>query len=90
MAISKAATISVLVAAALLYFTPVHPGIIFAISGFGVTFVYRAAKGCFNFINPMGVAGSGAVVVVHYFYQDPIAAFVAGLVISVIIGLMVS
>ena len=89
MAISKAATISVFIAAALLYFTPVPPGIVFTISAFGVTFIYRAAKGCFNFINPMAVAGSGAVVVVYYFYPEPILAFVTGLLISVIIGLMV-
>jgi len=89
MAISKAATISVALAAVMLYLTPLPPGIVFIISGVGVTFVYRAIKGCFNFISPQGLTGAGAVVLFFYFYPDPIFALIAGIVISVIVGLLV-
>ncbi|MFH1450706.1 MAG: hypothetical protein ABIF92_01855 [archaeon] len=89
MAISKAATISVLVAAVLLFFTPLHPGVVFVIAGIGVTFLYRAIKGCFNFINPMAITGSGAVVVIHYFYPNILVMLVVGLFVSVIVGLVV-
>ena len=88
MAISKAGTISVIIAVGFLYFTSLHPGWIFLISGIGVTLIYRAIKGCFNFINPMGIAGAGAVVVSHYIFPNPIIALLSGLVISVVVGLV--
>ena len=50
MAISKAATISVFLATVLLYLTPLPIWAVFVISGIGVTFVYRAIKGCFNLL----------------------------------------
>jgi|ETN02SMinimDraft_2_1059926.scaffolds.fasta_scaffold231086_1 hypothetical protein len=88
MAISKAATLSVLLAVVLLYLTPLHPAAVFVIAGIGVTFLYRAIKGCFNFVNPMAITGVGVVVVLHYFYPNLIVALVAGLAISVITGLV--
>jgi len=89
MAVSKAATLSVLTAVLLLHFTPILPGIVFIISGIGVTLIYRAVKGCFNFINPIGLTGAGAVVLVNFFYPVPLVELITGLVISVIVGLLV-
>ena len=89
MAISKAATISVVLAVGLLHFTNLHPGIVFILCGVGVTFVYRAVKRCFNFINPMALTGVGAVVLLYYFYPQPVAAFLTGLFVSVITGLII-
>lgn len=89
MAISKAATISVLVAVALLYFVPLHPGIVFLVSGIGVTFIYRAIKGCFNFVNPMALTGAGAVVLTYYFFPSPVIAMILGMVVSVVVGILV-
>ncbi|MDP7282331.1 MAG: hypothetical protein QF475_01695 [Candidatus Undinarchaeales archaeon] len=89
MAISKAATISVFLATVLLYLTPLPIWAVFVISGIGVTFVYRAIKGCFNFINPMGITGAGAVVLIHYIYPNFAIVLFAGLIISVVVGMFV-
>ena len=89
MAISKAATISVFAAAVLLFFTPIHPGIIFGIAGIGVTFLYRAIKGCFNFINPMALTGSGAVILTYFLFPNIYMAIGVGMIISVIVGLLI-
>jgi len=89
MAISRAATLSVLVAVALFYISPLPPWIVFLISGIGVTLIYRAIKGCFNFVNPMALTGTGAVVLVYYFYPSLVLMLVAGMVVSVVVGLLV-
>ena len=59
----------------------------FLIAGFGVTVLYRAVKGCFNFMNPPAVAGVGAVVAAHLAYANPVISISAGIVLSFLVGI---
>ena len=87
MALSKSAVLSVLVTLALAYFG-FQMGIAFLVGAIGVTLAYRGIKGCFNFVNPMALTGSGAVVLVLSYTHDVFFAFLGGMLVSMIVGLL--
>ena len=88
MAVSKAATIGVFATLATLSYG-MAPLLAFFIGGVLVTAVYRITlKRCFNFMNPMALTGAGTAVLAFQFSGDFLLALIAGLIVSVVVGLL--